>query len=93
MTRNYEADIAALLNKGYASYEVKNMLHWAAMRAIEKLDISEIYREDCVFKDDYPYESLTRYSSEEMRAMMKHYGIEDYVKKVLYELENRELRD
>ncbi len=93
MNRDYEADIAALLDKVYESYEVKEMLNWAAMQAIEKLDISEIYRKNCVFKDDYPYESLTRYSSEEMRTMMRNYGIEDYVKKALYELENLELCD
>ncbi len=93
MPRNYYMEMSEITLERRAGYEISEMLIWNGMNAIKNCDISKLYEKQATFHPDYPEDGVTYYSEEDVRRLMKNYGIEDYVKKVLNELENLEICD
>lgn len=83
MTRNFEKELWEMVLRHPGKFEFKQMLVWQANEAITKKNINILYEPIATFHPDYPEDGVTHYSAEQVKKLVKNYGIEDYVKEVL----------
>lgn len=83
MTRNFEKELWEMVERHPGGFEIKQMLVWQADAAIRYRNIDILYEPVETFHPDYPEDGVTHHSAEEVKMLVKNYGIEDYVKEVL----------